>query len=285
MGLFTRFRKVDDSIQKVDSLKHNILKSFINLRNDLDNQNKWINYLYKSHTDVKSDHKSHRYDLKVQLNNINQWIDYLHENSKCLGKRVKGIEQDIKNALDTYNRHIIELYKISEKFSNIQQIDEHKLKSSLRTMVSLDVKNELREAMLKEVKERIKGEIGQLAKELTGVKEQAEKALHAAHNPHHEQEAKIVETLVKEPELRYTHALLTNPEQKLLNILFNEENPVSYDKITRATGQSVNTVRVNMNSLKKKGLIEENLLPTGIKLFSLKNKERIKKIYNLEVIH
>ena len=78
-----------------------------------------------------------------------------------------------------------------------------------------------------------------------------------------------------------SQAALTNPEQRLLNFLLNQPDPVSYESISSKTGHSINTIRVVMNSLKKKGLIEENLLPSGIKLFSAKNREKIKKIYNL----
>jgi len=77
-------------------------------------------------------------------------------------------------------------------------------------------------------------------------------------------------------------ARLTNPEQALLNMLFNEDNPLSYEQIASKTGKSINTIRVIMNSLKKEGLIEENMLPSGVKLFNISNKERIKKIYNLQ---
>jgi hypothetical protein len=39
-----------------------------------------------------------------------------------------------------------------------------------------------------------------------------------------------------------------------------------------------------MNSLKKKGFVEESTLPSGVKLFSVTNKEKIKKIYNVQVL-
>jgi len=75
---------------------------------------------------------------------------------------------------------------------------------------------------------------------------------------------------------------LSNPEQKLLNQLLSETNPVAYSHIAAQTGNSINTVRVIMNSLKKRDLVEENILPSGVKLFSAKNKEKIKKLYNIK---
>jgi hypothetical protein len=39
-----------------------------------------------------------------------------------------------------------------------------------------------------------------------------------------------------------------------------------------------------MNTLKKKGFVEESTLPSGVKLFSVTNKEKVKKMYNVSVL-
>jgi hypothetical protein len=75
---------------------------------------------------------------------------------------------------------------------------------------------------------------------------------------------------------------LSNPEQKLLNLLLSESDPVSYSHIAQKTGNSINTVRVLMNSLKKQGLVDEHALPSGQKLWSAAGIERVKKLYNLQ---
>lgn len=78
---------------------------------------------------------------------------------------------------------------------------------------------------------------------------------------------------------------LTKSEKWLINILFNFNNPVSYEQIVANTGKSLNTIRVYMNSLKNKSeIIEETTLPNGSKVFSISNKERAKKLYNLQTI-
>jgi hypothetical protein len=81
---------------------------------------------------------------------------------------------------------------------------------------------------------------------------------------------------VKEPD-----GSLSNPEQKLLNLLLSESDPVGYSHIAEKTGNSINTVRVLMSGLKKRGLVEEHVLPSGQKLWNAANKERVKKLYNL----
>ena len=77
---------------------------------------------------------------------------------------------------------------------------------------------------------------------------------------------------------------ITNPEQRLLNLLMNEADPMTYTKVSQLTGHSINTIRVNMNSLKKKGFVEESTLPSGVKLFSVTNKEKVKKMYNVQIL-
>jgi len=92
----------------------------------------------------------------------------------------------------------------------------------------------------------------------------------------------ITKKVEKMPKSILTDSTLTNPEQKLLNLMLSESDPISYSSVAEKTGNSVNTVRVIMNSLKKRGLVEENVLPSGVKLFSALNKEKIKKLYNIK---
>ncbi|MBU1322287.1 MAG: hypothetical protein KKF46_08085 [Nanoarchaeota archaeon] len=74
---------------------------------------------------------------------------------------------------------------------------------------------------------------------------------------------------------------LSNPERWLVGVLFNADNPLSYSQIAQKTGKTINTVRVYMNQLKFKSLVDESTLPNGIKLFSLQHKAKVKKLYNL----
>lgn len=74
---------------------------------------------------------------------------------------------------------------------------------------------------------------------------------------------------------------LSNPEKWLVGVLFNTEVPLSYFQIAERTGKTMNTIRVYMNQLKFKGFIDESSLPNGIKLFSLRHKAKVKKLYNL----
>jgi hypothetical protein len=74
---------------------------------------------------------------------------------------------------------------------------------------------------------------------------------------------------------------LSNPEKWLVGVLFNSETPLSYAQVAERTGKTLNTIRVYMNQLKFKGFIDESTLPNGVKLFSLRHKAKVKKLYNI----
>lgn len=77
---------------------------------------------------------------------------------------------------------------------------------------------------------------------------------------------------------------LPNPLKLLLNFLISTGEPMSYQQIAEKMGKSKITVRVNMSWLKKRGLVEEYSTPNGTKLFSASNRERVKKLYNVQVL-
>lgn len=86
-----------------------------------------------------------------------------------------------------------------------------------------------------------------------------------------------VKTIMQEPHFDS----LSNPEKWLVGVLFSTETPLSYSQIAERTGKTLNTIRVYMNQLKIKGFIDESTLPNGIKIFSLRHKAKVKKLYNL----
>lgn len=76
---------------------------------------------------------------------------------------------------------------------------------------------------------------------------------------------------------------LTNPEKELLNMLFNENKPMTYEDISRKLNKSLNSVRVYMNSLRsKKEIVEEYTTSKGQKVFSIKNSELVKTLFNIK---
>ena len=76
---------------------------------------------------------------------------------------------------------------------------------------------------------------------------------------------------------------LTRTERKIINILYNSNIPISYNDIAQKTGHSPNSIKVYINALKKKGIpLEVFHAPNGTKLYSINNKEKVRKFYNFE---
>jgi biotin operon repressor len=63
--------------------------------------------------------------------------------------------------------------------------------------------------------------------------------------------------------------------------MFDSTAPISYNDMANSTGHSPNTIKVYINSLKKKGVeFEEIMAPNGTKLYAVPNKQKVKKLYN-----
>ena len=288
MGFLSRFTgKEEHDLRKLDQVKSQIAMSFSNLKKDVDNQNKWINYLHQSsqglskahreitnlHHTLKSSHESHKSKTEADLKHMNKWVDYLHSSNQILSGRVKNLEDNITKAFTLYNQNIKDLYQL---IKNHPKVDEEILKQKIMKEVKLMVETEL----IKETKARKKDleEIHTPAHSLSAM----HPVLPLEFNHAQPAEKQIFHS-VQKPVQGYTPDL-SSPEKKLINFLFNQSEPSSYAQIAAKTGHSINTVRVNMNLLKRKNLVEENMLPSGVKLFTITNKERIKKVYNLHVL-
>ena len=230
----------------------------------------------------------------------------MHTSNKQHTERLSALEGNMKLAFDKYNNHLMDLFKqVSSRDDALTNDLRKQLKAELllelqSNMVTHrsdikehlgDVKQDMKEAYsrlneLSKVSQIHGDKLKSHMEKLGTIKKLHEKrvAIKASPSVSKVQTHVVSQPVEKQVEVVYNHTPLTNPEQKLLNILFVEQDPVNYSQLSAKTGHSINTVRVNMNFLKKKGFIEENLLPTGVKLFNLKNKERIKKMYNLQHI-
>ena len=282
MGLFDIFKKDDKRIVKarLDAFNSKVMDAFSAMRNDLMEQSRWISYLHEHTMGLKESHSSHKQelvankqdllvqkqDLVLHQKKVIKWIEYLNESSQKQQKDLQKLQESIANAIGVYNEHLTELYERVE--TSKSKINEKKMKALVMEEVQEmleDYESKSHKDIEKHVEKHVRGHVSKLKEDLM----------------------ELAETAIPEPETKIvhmSHSPLSNPEQKLLTLLFNEADPLSYDTISQKTGHSINTVRVNMNSLKKKGLIEDHTLPSGVKLFNLTNKEKIKKIYNLQMI-
>ncbi len=296
MGILDLFKKEETNAStelvksKFDRLHQGLIASFSAVKTDIAKQAEWIGYLHKTNGNLQKLHLDHKDDIRGDVKKINKWISYINSSHKKQVEDFKELENYVIEAVTLYNKHILELYK--QVNDNKKDNDLEGLRQNVLTQVRdlLDEynqqskkhmqlhKDDLHEQLQQAVKHRVKEHAADIQKEVQAkLKEiKVKEPEPIIPKPMIEQEPKVIH--------HYSHTVLSNPEQKLLTLLFNGSEPLSYQMISDKTGHSINTVRVNMNSLKKKGLIEENMLPSGVKLFNIKNKEKIKKMYNLEVV-
>ncbi|MFH0875760.1 MAG: hypothetical protein V1859_07520 [archaeon] len=205
------------------------------------------------------------------------WINYLHENIKQLHHSSNSLNQthfhhreELKTTLKSMSEWVNYLYKSQKQLEKDVKSLESNLKTDLRTSMKEEMKKYHNDLLL-----HISGIIESQAK-YGKIKEEV---LFEVENKIRSIEKS--QKLPAEP-IKAEDNELTFPEKELLNFLFNQSTPLTYTEIARRTKKSVNSIRVYMNNLKvKKDLIEEFRQPNGIKIFAVKNKEKIKTLYNL----
>ena len=311
--------------QNLKELHENVLGSFMKVKEDIHSHNQWLQHLHVAHESVKKDHEQHVRETREHISQIYKWTDYLHQHTKKQQKDLKELENHLRDTISIYNEHIIQLYnkhhqlaseteKIRHETAVAFAAQQKEIQSAVKQEILIEMENTLRnaidlekehfeltfskrmkpqieEALFTKLKEELNTSIKtsseknkqDLKTELTQFQKETLIAQQPIESMHLAQVTQKQEVEQQTPFFSKQH--LTNPEIKLLNYLFNQTDPANYSNIAVKTGNSVNTVRVNMNLLKKKGFVEDHTLPTGVKLFSVKNKEKIKRMYNLEVIH
>ncbi len=282
------FSTVHENVAQVsDTLK--------NLHTDLSQQKEWLKYLHQHHLSLRDQHSGHRELTKSEITKLQSWVTYLHKAAqkqekqlamvqKALGDFHKANEKQIEEII-----HAIERVhkKASEKpapqlIEREVKVDTDALKQAIFQDMHLDLQ-ELQTQIKKDLHDTLSQRIEELhtthAQKVEELLEEAKKTLKVS-----QPTVLVQHSSVSETPLLLPASSLANPEQKLLNLLMNEADPLSYTKISQMTGHSINTIRVTMNALKKKGLIEETTLPSGVKLFSVPSQEKVRKMYNLHVL-
>jgi hypothetical protein len=236
---------------KIDSFADSVANHLNVLKHDMNLQKKWVDYLHSISNKIHEMHNDHKELTKKDINHVKSWINQLYKSQSKQENDIKRLENDILKLINKYKT----------TFENLQS-----------KIVLIETNNKKNSD---ELKINLTNLINEKLKETHNKLDSFEKNL---------EESKITQNNSSKIMSNIQNTMFTNPERKLLNLLLNLPDPVSYSKIAEMTGNSVNTVRVVMNSLKKKDVVEENMLPSGEKLFCAKNKEKIKKIYNVEHI-
>ena len=212
--------------------------------------------------------------LREELKKQDTWIKHLHNYSRDLHKYTTYIEDSNakhkKEIVSEINNIYKDLSKLSEVHTELKRefaLLRRELENSLKRDFEqyhkiLETYSNLRFEQNKIDKEEIKAKI------LEDLKPK-------------ESESKETEEIVMPS---YKESIeLSNPERELLNLMFNENKPMTYEDISAKLHKSLNSVRVYMNSLRsKKPIIEEFGTPNGVKVFSIKNSELVRTLFNLK---
>lgn len=324
MGILDIFRPKEQITNKrIHAMHNHVSDAFSSVQNqfstihahlstvtaEINKQKEWLKYLHQNHLSLHNQHTDHKDGTKGEMQQLNSWITYLHKSIQKQEKQIAEMQKTVEQTTKLYDNHFSQVYdqlekthkKASEKPA-VQivekEIDHDAIAARVLQQLHLDVQS-FQTNIKQTVKQDVYDELfAAMSEEHNKHKEAVERTL--ASFQQHQEEA-FVEQSVQQPVLQQpapqvqyqpqleAHAMawtsqMTNPEQKLLNLLISEADPMTYTKVSQLTGHSINTIRVNMNSLKKKGFVEESALPSGVKLFSVTNKEKIKKMYNVSVL-
>ncbi|MBN2368622.1 response regulator transcription factor [Candidatus Woesearchaeota archaeon] len=228
-----------------------------------------------NHTD------SEIHSLKEELNKQDRWIKHLHEYSRDLHK----FASDIKHSNTKHKKEILDSLTNLSSWIDYLNNSHNKMKheiNELRNSLKRSLKNDF-QAYHHTFSEYINLKLNQARQENEALKKELLEKIESRPEP-------VSNILMRDTDFN-NHDLpvhttpaveLTNPETELLNLLFNANGPMTYQDIADKLKKSINSVRVYMNSLKsKKNIIDEFTTASGSKIFSIKNSELVKTLYNL----
>lgn len=256
MGVFDSFfkkeiRKINSYERNNNDLLHQELKKH---QENIQKLHEYSQNLHKYAYYIEHSNAKHKKEILDYINNINKWINYLNEDNKNLKKELNEfkiyIKQRLKEDLKYYHELMEEYisYKIYEVEKERDLIIE-KIKIELKKR---EDKNLNSEELIKKIKEDLLKEI-QKDIQINNKTNNNKKELD-----------------------------LNNAEKELLRLLFNEGKPLTYEQIAEKLNKPVNSIRVYMNNLKiKKPIVEEFLTANGTKVFSIKNSEMVKTLFNI----
>jgi F0F1-type ATP synthase membrane subunit b/b' len=235
------------SEEEMDFFKQD--KELTEIKKQLKRQEHWLSNLHTFSEDLrnyavhlKNSHSEHKKELFNHISSLNEWIEHFNSNHIALKKEINQLRSDLRKTL----RKDFEVY--------------HKTLSSYITL-KLNEERENKDDLKQEILE-------ELRQGLSTIKES---------NVNNEDLENPINNV-----MHYDYNVeLTNPEKELLSLLFNENKPLTYENMAEKLNKSINSVRVYMNSLKsKKDIIDEFKSPSGKKIFSIKNSELVKTLFN-----
>lgn len=302
MGILDLFKsKEEQPNRRLQAMHSHVSEAFSHLHGqvtalhqEMQKQQEWLKYLHSNHLSLNTQHGDHKELTKSEVTRVNSWITFLHKAVQKQEKQIAQVQKSIEDSTKNVEKNLAHLYQSLEKVHKKanekpapqlieKDINHDEIAQKVLQNITLDI-----EGIKTQVRQEVYSSLAaSLQEEQEKHKQSVQEMLSALQQDSvYEEETPQPLVAPQQPQIMQGSwtMQLTNPEQKLLNLLMSEADPLTYTKISQLTGHSINTVRVNMNVLKKKNLVEESTLPSGVKLFSISNKEKVKKMYNVQVL-
>ncbi len=227
----------------------------------------------KNEKKAEVDLTGHFSEVHKHLGYHKMWINYLHENIRQITQNTDNLHkhhsyhsEEVKRSIDGLNKWVEYLHSSNQKMEK----DLTRVEDSIKRQLRKDMEK-YHEELLTHIQDLIVTRTD-MSQARADILTEMEKRL--------DERPKRQEIPLKMPV--FSSEELTSSEKELVNFLFNQSAPLTYSDIANRMRKSVNSVRVYMNALKlKKDLIEEFRQPNGTKIFGLKNREKVKTLYNL----
>jgi chromosome segregation ATPase len=128
MGVLEFLGIVKEERHMLSSLKENVKESFTKVKEDIEEQAKWIKHIYDDLKGHKDDVHGHLKSHKSHLENVGEWINYLHESNKQLKKEMAALEKNlytnIRQDFVLFNKQLLQSIKTHYSSMNIERLHD-----------------------------------------------------------------------------------------------------------------------------------------------------------------
>ncbi len=213
MGVIDRIFNEKKSVREYDleHMSYSIFKQVQGLKQDFNLQRKWISHIHDFSLSLHKDHQRQKEATEGSIEHMKSWLNNIYYNQEKQQRDLEKVEESLTQMLILVNNSFSQINKRIEKLEN-------------ETSKAGAVEKENRPGNQElNPQQKVQG-----VRAKSDIKEKVEKTVDNS-------------GFSSEGALQSDYSL-TNPENRLLNLLLTRSDPISYSKIAELTGHSINTV-------------------------------------------
>ena len=250
-------------IKELETIKESVTMSFSNMKNDIEEQKKWINYLYSNHKDLNASHTvlhdKHEHHRKLHgkdVDNLNKWVMHLHEISKKQESAMQDMEEHLSLTFEKYNKYLVDLYKVVAELKTNNE--EASVAAQSRPESRLDDQTQYKTSANTQLTE------------LKNDDEAQDTNTQDYHSHSHYGSNNYTDAPVE-----HYSKVLTRAEKKIIAEMCNNSQKLSYKDIALVSNLSANTVKNHVCHIRNKGFpVKEMTDRNGIKRYYVPDNVR-----------